>query len=48
MECERIESIDDPRVAGYRVVRDPELARMHGLFVAEGRLVVERLIADGR
>lgn len=32
----------------YRAIRDPELAREHGLFVAEGRLVVERLIASGR
>ena len=48
MGCERIESIDDPRVAEYRAVRDAELARTRGLFVAEGRLVVERLIADGR
>jgi tRNA G18 (ribose-2'-O)-methylase SpoU len=39
---------DDPRVRHYQSVSDPELARRAGLFVAEGRLVVERLISDGR
>jgi tRNA G18 (ribose-2'-O)-methylase SpoU len=39
---------DDPRVAPYRNVSDPELLRTHGLFVAEGRLVVQRLIESGR
>ena len=39
---------DDPRVSAYVAVRDPELVRARGLFVAEGRLVVERLIAERR
>ena len=39
---------DDPRVDAYRSVTDPDLIRARGLFVAEGRLVVERLIAEGR
>lgn len=39
---------DDPRVAEYRDMPDPERLRAAGLFVAEGRLVVERLIEDGR
>ena len=43
-----IDSADDPRVSAYRAVRDPELVRARGLFVAEGRLVVERLIREGR
>ena len=34
----------DPRLALYRGVRDPELLREHGLFLAEGRLVVQRLL----
>ena len=38
----------DPRLHDYIVVSDPELARDRGLFVAEGRLVVRRLIEDGR
>lgn len=42
-----LETLDDPRVAAYRLMRDPELVRQRGLFVAEGRLIVERLIATG-
>ena len=34
----------DPRVAAYAAVADPDLVRLRGLFVAEGRLVVRRLI----
>src|SRR5436190_15280912 len=45
---ERIESIDDPRIAAYRDLPDPELVRRRGLFIAEGRLVIRRVIADGR
>jgi len=40
----RIESADDPRVQDYRAVREPELVRRRGLFIAEGRLVVARLV----
>ena len=42
-------SIDDPgdtRLADYRGIPDPELARTRGVFVAEGRLVVGRLLAS--
>jgi len=39
---------NDPRMAEYASLTDPELARRHGLFVAEGRLVVRRVIEDGR
>lgn len=46
MPFDRIHAADDPRVAAYRDVRDPELVRARGLFVAEGRLVVRRLIED--
>ena len=45
---ERIADFDDPRIALYRRVSDPELLRAHGLFVAEGRLVAQRVIEDGR
>lgn len=48
MTVERIQRADDPRVAGYRGLRDGELVRSRGLFVAEGRLVVRRLVQDGR
>jgi tRNA G18 (ribose-2'-O)-methylase SpoU len=48
MPVERISRANDPRVAAYRDVPDPELVRLRGLFVAEGRLVVRRVIEDGR
>jgi tRNA G18 (ribose-2'-O)-methylase SpoU len=38
----------DPRLAHYRDVGDPAALERAGLFVAEGRLTVERLLADGR
>jgi tRNA G18 (ribose-2'-O)-methylase SpoU len=38
----------DPRLAPYRLVGDPQSLEREGLFVAEGRLVVERLLEDGR
>jgi len=34
----------DPRFADYRGIPDPELARARRVFVAEGRLVVRRLL----
>lgn len=42
----RITSGDDPRVSAYRGIRDPALFRSSGLFVAEGRLVVARVLSD--
>ena len=45
MPVDRILSADDPRVLDYRAVREPELVRRRGLFIAEGRLVVSRLLA---
>jgi tRNA G18 (ribose-2'-O)-methylase SpoU len=41
----RIEDGTDARLAEYRNVPDPELLATANLFVAEGRLVVRRLIA---
>src|SRR5262245_433845 len=41
-----LEGPGDPRLVPFRDVRDPDLLRAHGLFVAEGRRVVERLIGD--
>jgi tRNA G18 (ribose-2'-O)-methylase SpoU len=43
----RFDSPSDPRLADYRLT-DPSLLRDRNLFIAEGRLVVERLLADGR
>lgn len=48
MAFERIDGADDPRVRGFRDVPDSERLRAHGLFVAEGRLVVRRVIESGR
>lgn len=48
MGIERVSGGGDPRIAAYRSVADPELARAGGWFVAEGRLVVRRVIEDGR
>lgn len=39
-----IDSPDDPRLRPYRAIGDAELLRKHGLFVAEGRLVVQRVL----
>jgi hypothetical protein len=44
MPVVRVESAGDGRLAGYRAVSEPELARNQGLFVAEGRRVVRRLL----
>jgi tRNA G18 (ribose-2'-O)-methylase SpoU len=40
----RVDSLDDPRLEHYRNIRESELLRRRGLFVAEGRLVVTRLL----
>lgn len=40
-----VEDEADPRLADYRNIPDPELMRARGVFVAEGRLVVTRLLA---
>ena len=44
----RIGGLDDPRIADYRDIAEAELVRSRGLFVAEGRLIVRRLIEDRR
>ena len=48
MPIHHISDLNDPRVALFRDVTDPELMRRHGLFVAEGRLVVKRLLESRR
>ena len=45
---ERIDHLDDPRLDDYRNVPDPELIERRGVFVAEGRLVVRRLLTAAR
>lgn len=44
MPVVRVDRFDDPRLAGYRSVSDGELLRRRNRFVAEGRLVVGRLL----
>lgn len=41
-----IDNLEDPRLAPYRSLKDRELAREGGRFIAEGRHVVERLLAS--
>lgn len=41
----RITDSGDSRIADYAIVRDADLLRQRGLFVAEGRLVVSRLLS---
>jgi tRNA G18 (ribose-2'-O)-methylase SpoU len=48
MSVERLEFPDDGRLDAYRDLRDGDLLRRRGLFVAEGRLVLRRVIDDGR
>ncbi len=40
--------LDDPRLEAYRDIVTPEALQARGLFVAEGRLVVDRLVRGGR
>lgn len=47
MDPIQIESINDPRVAVYRNVRDADLVGRRGLFLAEGELVVRALLEQG-
>jgi len=43
-----VETLDDPRVAAYRDLREGRLLDEQGCFVAESRHVVRRLLASGR
>jgi tRNA G18 (ribose-2'-O)-methylase SpoU len=45
---ERIDCANDPRAEAFRIVREADLLRERGLFVAEGRLVVRRMLEDDR
>lgn len=44
MRLERIADPEDPRLALYRGAREPELLHDYGVFLAESRLVVQRLL----
>lgn len=43
----RVDRFDDPRIDDYRNVSDAELLRHRNLFVVEGRLGIDRLLASG-
>jgi len=43
-----ISDLHDTRIAAYRNITDAELVRRRGLFIAEGRLIVARVLADRR
>jgi tRNA G18 (ribose-2'-O)-methylase SpoU len=43
-----IDDPDDPRLADYRQVRERDLVGRQGGFIAEGVVVLEKLIASGR
>ena len=45
MPTEVIESLDDPRLDPYRNLKSTNLTRWSNQFIAEGLLVVERLLA---
>lgn len=47
MTVQRLEHLDDPRLAPYRALSDRRLRQFDDSFVAEGRLVLERVIALG-
>jgi tRNA G18 (ribose-2'-O)-methylase SpoU len=46
MPVVRVDEPGDPRLAAYAQLSDAELLRSQQLFVAEGRFVVERVLAD--
>jgi tRNA G18 (ribose-2'-O)-methylase SpoU len=48
MLIERIDDPSDPRLADYRDLKDPHLRLQQGLFIAESREVIRRLLACGR
>jgi tRNA G18 (ribose-2'-O)-methylase SpoU len=44
----RIDDPADPRLADYRAVRERDLVGRRGGFIAEGQVVLEKVIASGR
>lgn len=47
-QVEQIDNADDPRLALYKHVRDREALLEHGIFMAESRGVVRRLLTGSR
>lgn len=48
MNLEVVEDPEDPRIADFRGVRDPEWLRRRRLFLAEGRSIVRILLGESR
>ena len=46
MPVYRLDNLDDPRLDAYRSLKTTNLTRDRGLFIAEGKRVVERLFAS--
>ena len=46
MNVTYVDDPDDARLSDFRAVSDPELALTRNLFIAEGRLVVRRLLTE--
>lgn len=47
MNVVRIDRLDDPRLDEYRNVRDADLIRRRGVFLAEGRFILRQVLAPG-
>ncbi len=48
MPIEIVREIEDPQLAEYRWVANPDTLVRHGRFVAEGRFIVKRLLESAR
>jgi len=48
MNLVQISDPDDPRIAVYRDIRERDLARREGMFIAEGKVVLDVLFSAGR
>lgn len=48
MNLQDVTAADDPRIAGYRNVRERDLVGREGLFIAEGKVVLRMLLAATR
>ena len=48
MPVSSVIDVTDLRIRDYQLLGDPRELRSRGLFVAEGRLVVERMLPDAR
>lgn len=48
MQAIRIDDPDDPRIAAYRDIRERDLVGREGLFIAEGKVVLNVLFSAGR